>query len=186
MNLEFQNVENILRQHSLDSKVSQFHGMLTGLICAGFEENESDDWLPVLVGDRFLTEAEYQPLKQDALELFRAVGDELIGEGFDFTVILPDEDHEFELRVRSLISWCDGFLEVLFLHGELSFNDLPEDCTDFVEDVQLISQIELDDEDLEDELDMEFFTLEHHLSIGVQLLFETINFKEEPPNYWPN
>ena len=180
MKLMFDEVEKALKLHSWSIDAAEFHGMLSGLICAGVEDDDIDNWLPVLIGERYLTEEEYKPIEFDVLDAYFEVRSNLDTDGFEFQVLLPDESQSLERRVRSMSSWCKGFLLTLIEYGETEVDELSEDCSEFVLDLQQIADLEIDEDEPEDELDIAYLTIEEHLRVGVQLIYEYINPYRNP------
>ena len=179
MQLEYQIVDQVLRQHSIGVNAANFHGKLSALICLGWGEDESDDWLPVLAQGGFLSDNQYLLLKSDTLEIFQNVRDELNSQGFEYRILLPDETHPMKFRVETIASWCQGFMEVMALFGDYSPRELADVCYEFIEDVQNIAEIELDEGESAEENEAAYFTVEQHLRVGVQLVYETLNFPSD-------
>ena len=44
--------EHVLRQHNHELSAAEFHGTLTGLVCAGHSDRNIDQWQTLLVADR--------------------------------------------------------------------------------------------------------------------------------------
>ncbi len=175
MELEFREVEQTLRQHELNIDAAYFHGMLSGLICAGIGDDDVDDWLPALFSERFLAEPDYKQLSDNVLSAFYAVQTELDQDGFGFRILLPDDACALDHRVFMMGSWCRGYLVALIDYGETSVESLSDDCAEFVSDVEQIVELEIDEDEPDDNLDESFVLLEEHLRVGVQLIYEHLN-----------
>ncbi len=175
MNLIFQEVEHTLKQFELQIDAAHFHGMLSGLICAGIEDREIDDWLPVLMSGRHMPQEDYQLLSDQVLDMYQEVRTELEKDGFGFEVLLPDDGNSLDYRAGMLGSWCRGYLIALVDYAETAVEALPDDCVEFVSDVEQMVELEVDDDESEDILDESFMVLEEHLRVGVQLVFEHMN-----------
>ena len=160
-----------------------FHGKLSALICLGLEEDESDDWLPILMPGRFLSETQYRLLRSDTLELFQDVRTELNSQGFEYRTLLPNESYPMKIRVDALASWCQGFSEAMALFSDYSHREMTDVCYEFIDDVQNIAEIELSDEESTEEDEAAYFTVEQHLRVGVQLVYETLNFPSSADIY---
>lgn len=175
MELEFAEVEQTLKQHDLNIDAAYFHGMLSGLLCAGIRDDDVDDWLPALFSDRFITEADYKRLSDNVLSVFYAVRAELDQDGFGFRILLPDDACALDYRVFMMGSWCRGYLIALIDYGETAVESLSVDCAEFVSDVEQIGEVEIDEDETDDNLDESFVLLEEHLRVGVQLVYEHLN-----------
>ena len=173
--MNFDDIENFLDKNRLSTDAANFHGMLSGLICAGEQADDVGNWLSVIFSHRYLTEDEYEPIENDVLALFHEIRSELDNDGFGFQVLLPDESESLERRVQAIGSWCQGFLMTLIEYSEISVDELPDDSSEFVQDVQNIAEVEMDSDEEPDEMDTACLTIEEHLRIGVQLVYETLN-----------
>lgn len=175
MNLIFAEIEQILEDHKLAIDPAYFHGMLAGLICAGVEDDDIDDWLPALFSNRFMAQDDYQKFSDNVLGAFHSVQTELNQDGFGFQILLPDDEASLEHRVGMMGSWCRGYLVALVDYAETAIEALPNDCAEFVDDLTGISDIEIDDDEPQDTLDESFMLLEEHIRVGVQLVYEHMN-----------
>ncbi len=175
MNLIYQEIEQTLKQYELEMDAAYFHGMLSGLVCAGIEESDIDDWLPTLISKRFLAQTDYENFSDRVLTAFHVVRDKLNHDGFDYEILLPDYECPLGHRVDSMGSWCRGYLVALLDYAETAVEDLSDDCVEFVEDVEQMVNLEIDDDESADSLDESYVLLEEHLRVGVQLLYEHLN-----------
>ena len=175
MNLGYSEVEQTLKLYESDVDPAYFHGMLSGLICAGVEEDEIDDWLPILFSDRFMKQSDYERFAEDVLMAFQSLREELDQDGFGFEILLPDDENSLDYRVGKMGSWCRGYLVAFLDYAETAIENLPDDCAEFIDDVEQIVGIEIDDDEPDDILDESFVLLEEHLRVGVQLVYEHLN-----------
>lgn len=178
MSLVFEEVEETLSRFHLSTTASELHGMLTGLICAGVEADDIENWLPVLcLEDRYLPEDEYRPFEQDIRDAYLQVRKDLESFGVEFSVLLPEDGYSLLDRVSAMTSWCTGYLKAIVEYGEISVDQLPDDCAEFLDDVTQMSDIELEEDPSEEELEASYMTLEEHLRVGVQLVYEQLNME---------
>jgi len=175
MELIFGELERVLKHYELDLDAAYFHGLLSGLICAGIEDEDIDDWLPALFANRFMAQDLYQQLSDNVLEVFHSVRAELNEDGFGYQILLPDDEIVLHRRVQLMGSWCRGYLTALIDYAETAIEYLPENCVEFIDDVASMVEIELDDEAVGDTLEESFMLLEQHLRVGVQLMYEHMN-----------
>ena len=175
MTLNFDAVNATLKQFDMEIDAAYFHGLLSGLVCAGVQDDEIDDWLPALFANRFMSEEDYQQYSDHVLGSFQSVRAELDQDGFGFQILLPDEQIPMHYRVEMMGSWCQGFRMALIDYAETAIESLPDDCAEFVDDVANLVAIEADDDEPQDRADESFMMLEEHLRVGVQLVFEHMN-----------
>ncbi len=175
MELHFVQIEQILDQYELEIDAAYFHGMLSGLVCAGIEDDDIDDWLPALIRNRFMAQDDYQQFSDTVLGTFQSIKSELNQDGFGFQILLPDDETSLNHRVDMMGSWCRGYLVALIDYAETVLEALPDDCAEFVNDVSDIVELEVEDDEPQDILDESFMMLEEHLRVGVQLIYEHMN-----------
>ena len=175
MEINTRNLKMIVESNALDVDVSEFHGMVSGLICAGVGDDDVENWLPILFSDQYISEADYKPLENDVLSVYFQILRELNDTAFSYSVLLPDDDQPLEHRVEALGSWCRGFRRALIDYGEVNIGALSEYCAEFIVDVESFTDIEIDENETKEELDTAFLTIEEHLRVGVQLLYETVD-----------
>lgn len=150
--------------------------MIAGLICAGVGEEDIDNWLPVLCfEDRYVSEDEYRMFEQEIRGYYREVLTQLDEFGVDFDILLPEEGHSSTDRIVAMTSWCVGYLKALIDYGEIPFEQLSEDCVEFLDDVRQISELDPEQDPTEEEMESSFMILHEHLRIGVQLIDEQLN-----------
>jgi hypothetical protein len=110
--------------------------------------------------------------------LFTTTADELIGGGFEFSLLMPDDDEPLADRADALTEWVSSFISGLGLM-DLQKNQLSEEITEVLADLQEISQLGIDeDDDLEDQAALFEQVVEHvrmcvlscHSELGQRLI----------------
>ncbi len=174
--MDYDEVQNLLIPFDIPVEASKFHGQLTALICVGCDEQDIDDWLPMMLPERYLPDSEYVPLTARVVDMYRDIRSNIEEDGFNFDVLLPSEDEPLQIRIEQANGWCSGFLEGLgFAEFSIS-GDMPEECVEIIEDIRSIAVVELDSDEPYDDQEFDFMTLEEHLRTAVQLFFETVAF----------
>lgn len=132
----------LVRVDSLVS-ASELHGMLCGLICAGATE-QGEAWLDTVILAMEPRSEEFKHFNRDILQsIFKRSYEQITGFGFDFQLILPDEDASISARAQAIGEWCQGFLEGLGFAGSmLEPENLSEDVTDALQRLYDITYIE--------------------------------------------
>lgn len=105
----------------VDSLVSasELHGMLCGLICAGATD-KGVEWLETILQVMEPRSEELQHFNRDILiNIFHRSLQQIAGFGFDFQLLIPDDDTPIAMRARSIGEWCQGFLEGIGFAGHL-------------------------------------------------------------------
>ena len=176
MSLVIDEVHEFLSDVESSPSASELHGMLAGLVCAGVEEEDIDNWLPLLcLENTYLSEDEYQPFKQDVQAVFVQVAKDLDDYEMGFDILLPEESVGLNDRLTAMRSWCSGYLKALDEYGEISRESLSDDCAEFLDDVKQITELDSEDEPFDEELEASYMTLHEHLRVGVQLVYANLN-----------
>ena len=179
MNLVFTEVEEVLVRHRTQVTASEFHGMLSGLICAGVGEDDIENWLPILCFEnQYLSDDEYKPFEDNVRSAYLEILKGLESFGVGFNLLLPEDADSLTTRVGAMTTWCRGYLKAMIGYCEISIEQLPEDCIEFLDDVQQISELEHEQDPDDEELEASFMTLGEHLRVGVQLVYEQMNLNQ--------
>ena len=88
-----------------------------------------------------------------------------------FDLLLPDDENEVRVRAEALSEWCSGYLRSFLADGR---PELDETGNEAIDDMQAISNLEMDDDDL-DSQERSLFELQEYLRVAVQILFEQFN-----------
>lgn len=171
--MNYDDIQESLNSLSFNVDASYVHGQLTSMICSGVEEAEVDDWLPSILNERYIKDAEYDAVAEQYMSFYRAIHDDLRDDGFNFRIIMSGDDEPLSERVACVNRWCGGFLDGLELFSDGAAPALHSDeCAEIIEDIGSLAVVELDEDDSEDEQEFAFVTLQEHLRVVVQLLFE--------------
>jgi len=174
--IDFASMQAILTSEDVKSHASELHGVLTGLVCAGFEF-EDQGYLAMLNdlfndGDGFPS-AVKKALKQMYNELWASILDD----SYSFNLLLPDDDDSMAERGHALSVWVQGFNLGFGLQQKDSpvvSDDVKEVLTDFGEIANLSDEME-EDEDTE----QAYFEIGEYVRISALLCFSEL---ATPPN----
>lgn len=169
----YNDCEQALSALGSDQGVSEFHGLLCGVLCRGgsFEDMRREAGLPD-AGDVALLRV----LSASSLEDLRAIEPR-------FQPLLPDDDVVLDTRVVALADWCEAFLHGLALLPGLEMKALSDDAREMVRDLTQISRAGLDagEEHAGEAEENAYAELVEYLRIGVQLLFIELAAQAEKP-----
>ena len=174
--MDFATMQAILTSEDVKYHASELHGVLTGLVCAGFEF-EDQGYVAMLHdlfndGDGFPTSVK-AALKQMYSELWTSILDD----SYSFNLLLPDDDDTMVERGHALSVWVQGFNLGFGLQQKDSpvvSKDVKEVLTDFVEIANLSDEME-EDEDTE----QAYFEISEYVRISALLCFSEL---ATPPN----
>ncbi len=174
--IDFASMQAVLTSEDVKSHASELHGVLTGLVCAGFSF-EDQDYLAMLndlfhEGDSF-PKAVKIALKQMYNELWTSILDD----SYSFNLLLPDDDESMAERGHALSIWVQGFNLGFGLQQKdnpVVSEDVKEVLTDFGEIANLSDEMD-EDEDTE----QAYFEICEYVRISALLCFSEL---ATPPN----
>ena len=166
--LDFSSAQAILTSESVEAHAAEIHGVLTGLISAGFEF-ESSDYI-AMVND-MLNNAEGLPTKVKSLikDIYSDIWQQILDESYSFQLMLPDDDDSIVERGHALGKWVEGFNLGFGLQQTKNTtfsDDVKEVLTDFAEIANLSDEME-EDEDTE----QAYFEIAEYVRISALLCF---------------
>jgi yecA family protein len=175
--LDFASVQAIITTESIEAHGAELHGVLTGLICAGFSF-ESDEYL-VMINDLFNNgEGLPSKVKSTIKLMFAQVWQDIIDDSFSFQLLLPDDDETIVERGHALGAWVQGFNLGFGLQQKdkaVLSEDVKEVVTDFAEIANLSDEME-ENEDTE----QAYFEIAEYVRISALLCFTELGTPPEP------
>ena len=169
--MDFASMQAILTSEDVRSHASEIHGVLTGLVCAGFEFE--DQGYVAMLNDLFndgdgFPAAVKVALKQMYSELWASILDDT----YSFNLLLPDDDDTMAERGHALSVWVQGFNLGFGLEQKDSpvvSEEVKEVLTDFSEIANLSDEME-EDEDTE----QAYFEISEYVRISAILCFSEL------------
>ncbi|ALO34164.1 hypothetical protein CMT41_05020 [Colwellia sp. MT41] len=178
--MDFPSIQAILTSEDVRSHASEIHGVLTGLVCAGFEfENQG---YMVMLNDLFNDGDSFPKAVKIALkQMYSELWTSILDDTYSFNLLLPDDDDSMAERGHALSMWVQGFN----LGFGLEQKDTPvvsaevkEVLTDFSEIANLSDEMD-EDEDTE----QAYFEISEYVRISALLCFSEL---ATPPNQESN
>ncbi len=178
--IDFATMQGILASEGLKSHASELHGVLTGLICAGFEFEDQN--YVVMLHDLF-NEGEGFPsaVKKALKQMYSELWSGILDDSYSFNLLLPDDDDSIAERGHALSVWVQGFNLGFGLQQKDSpvvSDEVKEVLTDFGEIANLSDEME-EDEDTE----QAYFEIAEYVRISALLCFSEL---ATPPNFASN
>jgi hypothetical protein len=157
--------EHVLRQHDDELSVAEFHGTLTGLVCAGHNDKNIDQWQDLLVA-----KGDAQPLLDAICGLIALTERSLKSPEFHFQPIFCSSTSLPE-RTNALGDWCRGFTLGLGWANKTTVTSPDKDMAEALSDITQIALVEpgADSPATEERALVE---LEEYLRVSVQLIYE--------------
>jgi len=169
-------MQAILTSEDVKSHASELHGVLTGLVCAGFEFE--DQGYLVMLHDLF-NEGDGFPVavKKAIKQMYNELWNGILDDSYSFSLLLPDDDDSMAERGHALSVWVQGFNLGFGLQQKdtpVVSDEVKEVLTDFVEIANLSDEME-EDEDTE----QAYFEIGEYVRISALLCFSEL---ATPPN----
>lgn len=169
--VDFASLQATISTELVNVHGSELHGVLAGLICAGYEFDEKD--YVTIITDLF-NNGESLPasLKSAVKQVFAELWQQLLDESFGFSLMLPDDDDSLVERGHGLSVWVQGFNLGFGLQQKdrpVVSEDVKEVLRDFAEIANLSDEGEDDEEDEASE--QAFFEISEYVRISALLCF---------------
>ncbi len=106
--LDFASAQAIITTENIKAHASEIHGVLTGLICAGFPF-EDTSYLSML-NDLFNSgDSLPSNVKLTVKQMFSELWTDILDDAYGFQLMLPDDDDSIVERGHALSVWVQGF-----------------------------------------------------------------------------
>jgi len=166
--LDFASVQAIITTEDVKLHGAELHGVLTGLVCAGYSF-DSNDYL-AMITDMF-NNGEGLPAKLKSLvkDMFSDIWHQLLDDSYSFQLLLPDDDDSILERAHALAVWVQGFNLGFGLQQKdkpVISEDVKEVLSDFTEIANLSDEME-EDEDTE----QAFYEIVEYVRMSALLCF---------------
>jgi uncharacterized protein YgfB (UPF0149 family) len=110
----YDSVNESIQTLRLGVSPSALHGVMCGYLCAG-ADNQGEDYVRNLL-NRNTGEINRQAVLV-LFEIFSISQQQITHSGFDFQMVLPDEDRPLFTRAQAFSEWCEGFVQGLTMVG---------------------------------------------------------------------
>lgn len=162
----FSEVNTALKKFNFHA--SQAHGIICGLICA--LSKKEINWGSLLHVDRKNKKA------HELLKLISDVSFKQMSEfSFEFSLLLPNDKVDINVRTESLGLWCQGFLTGL-QHGNVPITGRePGEVTEALEDLVEIAQVNYGEITPGDEDEGAYFELVEYVRLAILLIFQDLS-----------
>lgn len=173
--IEFSTVQAIFTTEDAKAHAAEVHGLLSGLICAGYRF-ESTDFIKI-VDDMFNNGESFSSKVKTAIRLmFSDVCYKILDDSYGFQLLLPDDDDSIAERSNALGVWVQGFNLGFGLQQKKQSalsEDVKEVITDFGEIANLSTEMDEDEES-----EQAYFEIAEYVRISAILCFSELG---KPP-----
>ncbi len=140
-------IDTVVSRSGAEFCAAEAHGIATGMLCAD-EHADSARWFAELFRDATPVNEEGKNL---LLKLFEETRRLLVSDGFEFELLLPEENEALTEQVEALKLWCQGFLFGVGTGFTSPESEWPEDVRDIIRDITEFTKLETHAEGEEDE-----------------------------------
>lgn len=175
---DFESLSRVLAAAGSSLSAAEAHGVLAGVLAAAPPgRREPRRWRDLILESGRAAEDEAADERAASLLATLAAGIErqLAGRGFEFELLLPEEDADLETRVRALAEWCRGFLLGLAAGGAKEVHKLPGEAGEALRDLIQIAEVELGEGEGGEAAEQALAELVEYVRAGVQILYEELH-----------
>ena len=167
--------QNALRDSTQSLSINELHGAVIGIGVCDDRSFALQSLVDLLGVDALSAE--------DEVELFvNASMEQLFADDMGFEPLLPDDDDSLEVRKIALGEWTSsflaGFVAGLEARGGQSFDSMPEEVQEIVNDFVAIAEIELSSEEdaaAQEDAENDLMQLQEFVKVGVLLVMSLLN-----------
>ncbi len=169
--LDFASAQANITTENIKAHASEIHGVLAGLICAGFPF-EDQSYLAML-NDLFNNgEGFPKKVKSTVKQMFSELWTDILDDAYSFQLLLPDDDDSIVERGHALGVWVQGFNLGFGLQQKDSpvvSAEVKEVLTDFAEIANLSDEMEEDEA-----TEQAYFEINEYVRISALLCFSEL------------
>ncbi|MCK5880672.1 MAG: UPF0149 family protein [Sinobacterium sp.] len=149
--LDFDEVADLMVQIGSHTSPSELHGFLCGQLAAG-QRSEGASFTQTLQESLDVQDS-FSPEQLEKLRfVYMSSLNALMDDEMSFYPLLADDDAEITTRLATLSQWCQNFLSGVAT-VEKAIKDVPEIVNDALNDMAAISQVGVDEAELEEDED---------------------------------
>lgn len=169
--LDFASAQAVITTENIQSHASEIHGVLTGLICAGFTFEEQS--YIMMLNDLFNNGDPFpDSVKTLVTQMYSELWTDMLDNDYTFQLMLPDDDDSIVERGHALGTWVQGFNLGFGLqqkNSPVTSTEVKEVLADFSEIANLSDEME-EDEDTE----QAYFEISEYVRISALLCFSEL------------
>jgi yecA family protein len=168
---DYDEISAALEDAGIAAEAAELQGLLCGLLSSPGTATP-ERWLATL---SVPADVEVSAATMALLDrVFSATVVQLESPGFEFQLLLPDDDTPLEQRVAALAVWCQGLMLGIATAGYRDSHRLPDASREFMDDVNNISTAERFDLSAGEEDERAYAELVEYLRVGMLMLIEEL------------
>jgi len=120
---------------------AEAHGILCGLLCTVPHQIEDNIWLKPILGNMAFRDNLAEKSEQQLHFLKKYIEMQLESSDYEFSPLVPSDNHPLFERTQALGGWCQGFLFGFSLVNSRKIDTLPENVAEFIKDLTSFTRI---------------------------------------------
>ena len=175
--LDFHTINDQFLNMGAINSPAQLQGMLCGRVCGG-QELSQQQWHEAAID--FL-DVDHIELDEDQLRLLDELHGQTLAQMDDlqcsFHPLLPDDNASLQRRTQELGGWCEAFLHGVGASGMQLDEKLSSDVADALRDLAKISQVNVEDDEVDDENEVYWNELVEYVKVAVLNVYAELSQK---------
>ena len=167
-----------LSQGALASPAAM-QGWLIGYLSTGARLTK-EQWLAESAEYLALPDAWNDKSKLPILGFYQDELKQIQGQDLDYTLLMPSDDEDFDVRMQAFSEWAKGFLDGFGASGRIAEADITEDVMEILKHYDAFSYgIEADD--IDEDSERLFTELVEHARVTALFMFYHFNQAQQEP-----
>jgi uncharacterized protein len=173
----YQAISEVLQRLESPLSAAEMHGLLSGFVCAA-HDNSAATWADDVIARSTPPDAATAvQCRKVLLSLQAYTLNQLQHDNFEYSPLLPNDNHALALRTHALGQWCQGFSYGLGLGGLKNMHTLSAPVREFIEDVLHFTRLDdsnnLNTDDAAQESEEKaYMEVREYLRVGVMTVYE--------------
>ncbi|RLA02736.1 MAG: hypothetical protein DRQ47_06425 [Gammaproteobacteria bacterium] len=164
----YDDLQKLLDANQYLITVAELQGLLMGFYSAGLELDDHS-WKKHLMKQLAVSELQPEFVAIQLTEINKALVSMISSEIFGLELLIPDDESPTTTRGEALGYWCQGFL-LGYMQVTENKEETDEDVADALEDLEEISNIDLDSIGNTEEDEKSLFEITEHIKVTAQLI----------------
>lgn len=164
--LSFDDVADLAVEVGSSVSPSELHGLMVGQLATG-KRFTDQQWIQEAARLLDVETPKDQVQQRELVQFYQQTLAQLEHEAMDFSLMLPEEDAEFNQIVDMVSEWCAGFLAGYAIAGNA---DIDEETDEVLQDFAAISQVGGEDE-IDETAQQALFEVAEYVRVAALSLF---------------
>lgn len=180
--IDHNQLDDALKRCGSGWSAGQAHGLLCGSLVAAGSAGTAG-WAAVVMESAHPDDSQVRECETLLSSLRQTTGQQLVERQSEFTLLLPDDDEQSDVRAAAMAHWCEGFLHGLVAHKQneaLKKRLAAEPLAGIIKDFLEISRASAGDDaeaapvDPDEETEAAYSELVEYIRVAVQLAYEEL------------